>query len=261
MNSPIPELLLERYPLRELDPAQNEAIRARLDADPALKTRLQELEASNREILARLPASSVAAEVRLRAGRAATPARPAAWHLAWAVPAITAAAVTLAVFTKDSARHAGMSGVTNPDGERIKGLAPRLAALRIRGGVAEPVASGAEAKAGDTVQLSYVSAGRDWGVVLSIDGRGAVTLHLPSDASKAALLAKGGAVALPTAYVLDDAPGFERFIFISSGLPFSPAQVIEAAHAVASRPDVRVARLDLPDSLEQSNFLLIKVVP
>ena len=261
MSSTIPELLLERYPLSELDPAEHEGIRARLEVEPALKARLQELEDSNRAILARLPAPRVAAEVRLRAGRSATPAHPAVWHLAWAAPAITAAAVAFAVFTKDATRQAGISLETNPAGERLKGLSPHLAALRIRGGVAEPVASGGEAKAGDTVQLSYVSAGRDWGMVLSIDGRGAVTLHLPPDVSKVALLSKGGEVALPSAYVLDDAPGFERFIFISSGLPFSPASVLEAARAVASRPDARAARLELPDSLEQSDFLLIKEVP
>jgi hypothetical protein len=52
-------------------------------------------------------------------------------------------------------------------------------------------------------------------VVLSIDGRGAVTWHLPPEyPGPAARLGSGVETTLPWSFELDDAPGFERFVMI-----------------------------------------------
>src|SRR5690606_19161898 len=99
---------------------------------------------------------------------------------------------------------------TGPEGVRLKGQEPHLALhRRAAGAVVERLGEGATARAGDVLQVSYVAAGRRRGAVLSIDGRGVVTLHFPERAGAATELVQEGAVPLAHAYELDDAPAFE----------------------------------------------------
>ena len=79
------------------------------------------------------------------------------------------------------------------------------------------------------MQLTYQAAGRPFGVILSIDGRGAVTVHHPRDGRQAARLVPGQEVRLSSAYRLDDAPGWERFVLVTAEVPFDVAPVVEAA--------------------------------
>lgn len=67
--------------------------------------------------------------------------------------------------------------------------------------------------------MSYVAAGRAHGVIVSIDGRGQVTLHFPADAGAPTALESGRAVPLSHSYELDDAPLFERFMFVTAEAP------------------------------------------
>ena len=61
-----------------------------------------------------------------------------------------------------------------------QGLEPSLTVYRRTDRGSETLADGAVARTGDLLRLGYTAAGRRYGVILSIDGRGAVTLHLPS---------------------------------------------------------------------------------
>jgi hypothetical protein len=49
-------------------------------------------------------------------------------------------------------------------------------------------------------------------MVLSIDGRGTVTVHLPLAGTDAAQLSKDGDTTLGSSYALDDAPAYERIL-------------------------------------------------
>jgi hypothetical protein len=89
-------------------------------------------------------------------------------------------------------------------------------------------------RAGDLLQLAYVAAGQRFGVVASVDGRGAVTLHLPEAAGPAAVLDERGETALPHAFELDDTPGVERFVFVTSGAPFEAGAIV--AHLEGKAP-------------------------
>ncbi|MBI5548295.1 MAG: ActD-like protein [Deltaproteobacteria bacterium] len=261
MSQPVPnDLILERYLLGELTPADHEAVRSRLLVEPGLRDRLARLEASNPQILERHPPNAVVAEVRRRA--AAVNDRPKRTFfpaLAWAVPTLAAAAVAVFVVARPIEGDGGAERVEEL-GVRLKGLAPHLACQRIRDGKAEKVGTGAEARAGDLVQLSYVAVGRRFGTIFSVDGRGTVTQHLPRSGQLEAVALTGpGEVALPDGYVLDDAPAFERFFFVTSENAFAPGLVLEAARALASRPEVaRNAPLDLSAGFEQSDLLLLK---
>jgi hypothetical protein len=69
-----------------------------------------------------------------------------------------------------------------PDDTRIKGTVdgrPALAVYRRTPAGSERLADGDVARAGDLLRVGYASGGRAYGVILSIDGTGAVTLHLP----------------------------------------------------------------------------------
>lgn len=139
-----------------------------------------------------------------------------------------------------------------------RGLSPHLAVDRKDEGRLHP---GAVVAPGDVVQVSYVAAGNDYGVVVSIDGRGGVTLHHPARVHDVARVKSRGEIPLNHAFELDDAPGFERFFFVTtSGHPLEPEAVMNAARRLATTGFVaaRVDPLPLPEDLSQSSFLLRK---
>ncbi|HZI09827.1 MAG TPA: ActD-like protein [Myxococcus sp.] len=258
MTSPhrTPDWLLERIALGELPPEELAAARARLAEEPGGPERLAALEANSRATLETLPPARVAREVAARASRQEAP-RPQ-WRLApaWGlVPAL--AAVALFVLARPSGDTRG--GVeAGMEETRIKGLAPHLVVHRQAAGGPERLTDGAVAATGDVVQLAYVAAGRTHGVILSVDGRGAVTLHAPDSGGAPAALASSGPHALPRAYELDDAPHFERFFFITADASFALEPVLAAARALAGRPEARTAPLSLPEGLTQASFTLEK---
>ena len=153
--------------------------------------------------------------------------------------------------------------VTGRDTVRLKGLATALSAWRKTGDGAERLADGAAARAGDVIQLSYLAAGARYGVILSIDGRGVVTFHLPEGweggTARSPALDGSGEITLASAYELDDAPAFERFFLVYGDDPFDVSDAAGPARRLAARPaDARRGRLGLPRSLFQASFLLVK---
>jgi hypothetical protein len=144
---------------------------------------------------------------------------------------------------------------------RIKGLDPHLVLYRAESGgrEVELLHDGAPVHAGDVIQVGYVAAGRAHGVLLSIDGAGAVTLHSPADAAGSTALEPGGEVRLDYAFALDAAPAFERFFFVTSPEPLAPRDVLERARRLAADPGRADSDpLDLPADWEQSSVLLRK---
>ncbi len=73
----------------------------------------------------------------------------------------------------------------------------------------ERLQAGALAQSGDRVQIVYRSGGMPYGAILSVDGRGAFTQHLPLKGEVAVPLVARDT--LDFAYELDDAPHWERF--------------------------------------------------
>jgi anti-sigma factor RsiW len=270
MTSPsrTPDWLLERIALGELPPEELAAARARLAQEPEGEARLAALEADNRATLEKLPPATVAREVELRSAAArrlevareqTLPLRRFAPGLAL-VPALAAVALFVVARPSGPSTGAGVDG-PGPEVTRTKGLLPQL--IVHRQGAAEPqrLADGAAATAGDVVQVSYVAAGHPHGVILSVDGRGAVTLHVPETGEQSVPLAASGTHALPRAYELDDAPAFERFLFITSDTPFALDTVLAAARTLAASADARTSPLALPERFTQVSFTLEKVSP
>lgn len=246
----IPDLLVEQLALGELDAAEAERVRAALAREQAETgvDRLAALEASNREILADYPPSGLAAKVRRRA-EAAEPAPASKGRALWLLgPALAAAAVLVWVVTRDGDDPGGTKVAEQtvplvddgqPEPTRIKGgVEPHLVVDRQTEAGRERLGPGEAVGEGDRLQLGYVAAGRDAGVILSIDGAGVVTLHHPASADAPATLVAGDEVPLDHSYELDDAPGFERFVLVTRDEgPLVVAEVVAAAERLAADPD------------------------
>jgi len=232
-----------------------------------LRARLAALSTSNVEILAAYPVAREGAAIRARAaGPLARQAPHRRWHwglsgLALAVPA-TAALVFLVVAHPED-RVASLTTVS-PDAplvvsdSRVKGDA-HLVLRRKVGEQAEVLDGEARAQRGDLLQVAYVAGGRRYGAIVSWDGRGSVTLHFPTEPYVDTLLSQEGEVLLPTAYELDDAPRFERFVLITADAPIDLDLVMRRAHALAQNSaQAATGVLALPDHYAQRSFLLSK---
>jgi hypothetical protein len=248
----VPDLYAECDALGELpadlDPARREA----LDADPGCTSRRGEIEESNRYILEEHPVDQMVACIRERMRRA--PARRSAWPRVAVVAATAVAVAAMALFvflpagrTEREARNPGETILLKGD--------PRLVVHRRIGQGSEPLDPGDPVRPGDWLQLSYMPFEAAHGVILSIDGRGRVTLHFPPDEAGSTALERGERIPLPFSYELDDAPGFERFLFVTSAEPIPVREVIEAAGKLGVDPE---APLELHGRWKQKSFLLKK---
>lgn len=143
----------------------------------------------------------------------------------------------------------------------VGGLGPHLEIARRAASRVVFLEPGDRVAAGDVVQVSYAAAGHRFGVIVSLDGRGEVTLHHPRRLDDAPRVRARGVVPLSHAFELDDAPAFERFFFVAaSDRTLHPAAVVDAAKRLASSGLVamRSEPLPLPEGTAQSSFLLRK---
>jgi hypothetical protein len=257
----LPDWLVERAALDEVAPAS----RDRVDrADPReLADRIAALRTENASELASHPAGPAVAQIEARVA-AATKQRAARRRRLGLLAITTAASVAVAVLVinrpapEGSPEHPAIASA-NPEYIGIKGIT-RLLAYRQAGDHVEKLEEGAIVRAGDLIQLRYNGGGRKHGVIASIDGAGAVTLHYPVSETAAP---EDTALApdtntLPNAYALDDAPRFERFFFITAESPIDVQQSLAALRAHAQRTDCATAALELPAGLQQLSLRLRK---
>jgi len=279
----VPDWLLERAVLGELSETLAAAVEELRSVDPRVDARLRGLADANEAFLAEHPADRVAAEIerRVRVARSAegrakrsrSGARMA-WLGASAAVVAAGAALALLYFWPGSGRDAVRVAAgdrtdaavepaadrtgAHPGDTRVKGARPHLVVHRKRGTHAELLPRRARVAQGDQLQLSYVAASARYGVIFSIDGRGVVTVHFPEEPGEDTALEQEGTVHLAHSYRLDDAPGFERFFFVTSRAPIDVREVRKAADALAASKRARTAPLDLGGDVEQTSFLLRK---
>ncbi len=183
------------------------------------------------------------------------------WHWAAAASA-SAVVVTVLVWGPILRRGAVVtSPVARSDGaDRVKGEASSLMLYRKDDAGVELLSDGAPVRRGDLIRIAYRAAGPCFGVIVSIDGAGVVTRHLPVDAESAAPMRPGEATPLDTSYELDDAPKWERFFLVTGETAFDVRAVLDAARGAAAGAGADPpAALALPPGLHQSSFLLRKV--
>jgi hypothetical protein len=250
----VPALYLERYVLGELPEDERGRIERLLALDPALRSRLDALRSSDAEIARQYPPAVM--DERIRGRVSGSSRREVATRRrgpAWLAPAVATAAVVLAVG----------AGVLRPpapvDDIRLKGGEAELVVFRKTAAGSERLGPGARAVAGDLIRVGYRAAGRPYGAILSTDGNGNVTQHLPRSGGRAAPLETGGTVLLDFSYELDDAPLWERFYLVTGDEPFDLEAVRQAARDVAAvGSEAAAPLLEIPVDLQQSIFTLAK---
>jgi hypothetical protein len=253
-------------------------------SDPSIRARLDEIGRSSAEILADHPPAEMAALIGARlerespggrnggraGGDAAPRFRPSLGARATAALARRAALPAAAAFLVIAGALALRGALDSPSsdlaGTRAKGAAAKATAglhvFRKTATGSEELADGALAARRDLLQLSYSSGGARYGAILSIDGRGSVTFHLPpayaGGSARSPELDSRPLTALGSAYELDDAPSFERFFLVLSEKPFALSELSDGARKLAARADAASSPLPLGSRLEQMSLLLRK---
>ena len=253
------ERILEQINAGELSP--DKYIGENIFAD------LTAIKNSDKALLEKYPAEEVKKAVleKLQAGKAeyAAPRR----YLNIRVIGAVAAALCLAVLvpvtvSRNSASSAaGGNGIITEQSEaRIKGKGAVLHVYKKTETEPLLLKNGSKVSAGDTIQLSYIASGKKYGAVISVDGNGVVTQHLPESGSDAVALSSEGEIPLDYSYKLDNAPDFERFIFMTSNEPFSFNGVLNAAESLNNKQFGKNADFSvlLPEQVSVSTFLLNK---
>lgn len=246
----IPDLLLERVAAGELSLA--EVARRRGASELEVAARVAEFSRSSAEILRAYPPAEVAAAVRARLGPRPRARRQRRFVMS-AIAASCALLLLARLWPEGSERVPRPAGAPTASGTRSKG-APALLVYRKTASGTERLRADTPARHGDLLQLGYVPAGRAYGVLFSLDGRGRVSLHFPSSPGESTAL-RPDATVLPYSFRLDDAPEFERFIFVTSSRPIDVSALLEKAGRLAP---ARSAPLLLPNGHQLSELLLLK---
>lgn len=237
----VPEILVERLRLGELPPEVAARVRARLEARGELG-RVQALAADDAAILARHPSLPRHVLARVAAGAPERRAGAVRWVPLLAVVAATmvlALRVPIEAGVPRSSSSSGDPTERTDLTDRMKGD-PALFVWRERAG-ASPVRvrDGDRAEAGDRLRLVFERGDFAAAALYSIDGRGTVTEHLAPGVA-------APRVTLPSSFVLDDAPDFERFLLVLAREPFGDPELRalgSALEALAASPERGTAPL------------------
>lgn len=275
----VPAWKLERYALGELPADELHRLRQRLESDADLRRQVEALRAGDAEVRGQYPTDWMARQIRARAQRAEPARGELSWNrwLGFLAPAAAVALLAVVALPSsdepgdeaaplaDSAPLAGPAPLamtrTQADGVRIKGDGPTLLLHRRTAAGSERLTEGSPARQGDLLRLQYAANGASHGAILSIDGRGVVTWHLPRHGDRPGAVAAplaAGPVALDSAYELDDAPRWERFYLVAADAPFALDGVAAAARAAAAG-SAPPERLDLPERLAQTGLTVTKI--
>lgn len=255
---------LERYILGELPEEERDEISRLVSNDPELQAALNEMKASNRKILESYPPHSIKASLLAQISR--TSKKRHSLKLIFSVTSAAAAFLLLILFLpllrqKVTIPYSGseeeitlVKGIPRVDLSQTQLLVYRKIQDQV-----ELLKDGERAQAGDLLQLAYVSTEGSYGMILSIDGRGLITLHFPEDEGDSIKLESRKQYLLPNAIELDDAPGFERFFFLTSEYPFNVNSVLKEAQNLAKDYEkIQKQNLTLPRNFDQYSVLILK---
>lgn len=233
-----------------------------------LKQKIAQIELSNNEILRKYPTEQMKEIVSEKllsnkktefvdfGGKTAVK-KPAKFNKMFTLQRglVAAAVLALVLFVplmlnqKNEATGIGnaSTGVTLADSvnaERAKGT-PTLFVHKLQSnGKQVLLKNGSQVFEGDTIELSYAANGAKYGLILSIDGNGVVTQHFPASGVFAGELDNSGDGKLGFAYTLDDAPDFERFLFITSDKKFSASGIENAVEKLKKSGSISRAKTE-----------------
>ena len=119
----------------------------------------------------------------------------------------------------------------------------------------ELLGSSAQLAQNDEIQVAYFSSQKRFATILSVDGRGSVTTHLPLHSSQALEVNTTKPELLPYSYRLDDAPNFETLYLITSEKPFTVTRLEPFLKALVTDHE---SSLQLPTEFSYTAFRIVK---
>ncbi|MFC2160473.1 hypothetical protein ACFLRX_02345 [Acidobacteriota bacterium] len=273
----INEYYLERYALGELPEEEEKNILRLASNNPEIKAALDKIEQSNQNILSLYPASNVLESLHSLSNHGIDKKDnrrffemlffPSSKRILTISSACTAVLLLFFFFILPNINR---KPIINPydvgqDFSLVKGISSidltktQLLVFRKNNDEIEVVDSGTLLNKGDILQLAYVAADNPYGIILSIDGRGTLTLHFPEEKNESTELILNKRSLLPHAMELDDAPHFERFFFITSKNKINVEDVLILTEYLVKNPArVRESELDLPEGMDQYSVLILK---
>ena len=255
----IPDWKLERYLLKELPAEEMIRLEQQIARDESLRSRLRDLKQSDRNIQQAYPSAWMRRQIQMKAEKEPKHTRPVLPR--WTLTVVPAMAILLLVAIFPDIIENSDEGVV-PSGIRLKGIQPSLQIFRKTESGSERLTEGKIVREHDLLQIAYLAAGHRFGMILSVDGRNTVTLHLPYNGNRSASLEQEGAVTLDFSYELDDAPNWERFYFITSEEPFEVDGVVRnIQRQLTQRSIPRDGSLNLTEHLNLMTILLRKDTP
>ncbi len=270
----IPDWKLERFLTGDLPEEEMNKLRELEANDVMFANRIKMLREDNKAILNKLPFETLAAKIaevdavgdgRVNLGTVTDTAANVAGNAAKNAPRFTlvkfaaaavfvlaVALVALMAQRETSVINERMGGdvaqlhgsqntqvalAETPSDTRIKGLDARMEVWKKTPAGIVQLNDLDEVREGDEIQLRYSVPEKCFGLLFSMDGNGALTLHL-GNGEKAVELAPGKMNSLPFAYKLDDAPYFEKFFFVTSANEFTVEET--NVDQLLKRNDVKV---------------------
>ena len=274
----IPDWKLERFLTGDLPEEEMNKLRELEANDAVFANRVKMLREDNKAILSKLPfetlaeriadATDIAGEGRadLGTGAAGNAAKNAAKNavrftlVKFAAAAMFVFAVALVAFfaqretsvmnervggdvaTVNGSQNTQVALAENESDTRIKGLDARMEVWKKTPAGIVQLNDLDSVGEGDEIQLRYAVPEKCFGLLFSMDGNGALTLHM-GNGVKAIELAPGKMNSLPFAYKLDDAPYFEKFFFVTSPKEFAVEE--NDIDKLLKRSDVKVVGFTL----------------
>ncbi|SHK51064.1 hypothetical protein SAMN05720759_103182 [Fibrobacter sp. UWB12] len=255
----IPDWKLERFLTGDLPEEEMNKLRELEANDAVFANRVKMLREDNKAILSKLPFETLAANLGTdAAGIAAKIAAKNAGRFTlvkFAAAAMFVFAIALVAFfaqsetsvmnervgsdvaTVNGSQNTQVALAENESDTRIKGLDARMEVWKKTPAGIVQLNDLDSVGEGDEIQLRYAVPEKCFGLLFSMDGNGALTLHM-GDGEKAVELAPGKMNSLPFAYKLDNAPYFEKFFFVTSSKEFAVEE--NDVDKLLKRSDVKV---------------------
>ena len=218
----ISDFKVERYLLGELSEEEMAALQKREAEDEIFAARVRAMREENARILADNPFAAL--ESKLDAADTVEDSGKSVYGM-WlkvaaalvimvGIFAIVASNRNVATYERGNASMEVAMAETD-NSTRIKGMQASLEVWKKTGDSAVQMVNLGEAREGDEIQLRYRVPQKCFGMLISMDGNGTITMHM-GEGNKSVELEPGKMTTLPFAYKLDNAPKFEKFFLLTS---------------------------------------------
>lgn len=237
-------LKLEQYVLGELPPEEMQAI----ESNPEYMSQIEEIKASNDEFFNKFNVEELVSNAKEKANESKIIKFPSK-----AVTAITAIA---ACFILTINILPGLLGNKDDEIIYLKGR-NKIEVYKKVGDDVEKLRNLDTVKENDQLQLSYSST-EEYGVIFSVDGLNNITFHYPDDYRTSRSLDIGSEIIIPSSYILDNAPYFEKFYLVTSKDSFDFEYVKRSIFNISSENGIIIRDLELPDDYTIKTLMLLK---